>query len=191
MASQSWCNKLQLWLPELIQIDPGETQSYDYCYIYRFFAYSKKYSSPFKYIIRAEAHKDCFAIKFYCCRHKHSDHKYSLNLNAFNVRETFKLFFCVASVIPALLIKHPGYSFCFIGSRTYERSGKVEARENNQRYRVYKEISRNLFGNNTLEFRASEKLSAGFFINKLTNEDISHAERRIVEYMYTLYNFEI
>ena len=191
MASLNLCLEKIAFQPIFIQKDKGENGTYDFCYIYKFFAFSKKYNLFFKYIIRAEAHKDCFAIKFYCSRLRHSENKYSLILNAFSIKETFQIFYCVASVIPQILIKNPGSSFCFIGATTYDIHGKVENKENNQRYRVYSEISRNLFGKDILEFRVSEKLSCGFFINKLKNKNLKSAEKRIVEYMYSIYNFEI
>lgn len=191
MASRNLSPKNILFQPLFIQKDKGEEKGYDFCYVYKFFAKSKKYNSIFKYIIRAEAHKDCFAVKFYCSRQKHSEDKYSKILNVFNSRETFQIFYCVASVIPQILIKHPGSSFCFMGSRTFDVHGKVEDKENNQRYRVYKEISRNLFGNEILEFKTSDKMSSGFFINKLSNSNILEAEKRIVDYFYSIYDFEI
>ena len=191
MGSQRSYHNIVTYQPFFIQKDKGEEVGYDYCYIYKFFAYSKLYNSYFKYIIRAEAYKDCFAIKFYCARQKHSEEKYSKILNAFNARETFQIFYCVALIIPQLLILHPGSSFCFMGARTLDKKGKIENKENNQRYRVYSEISRNLFGKNIFELRMSDNLSSGFFINKLSNKNIEEAEKHLVNYFYNIFNFEI
>lgn len=191
MASQNLCLEKIVYQPIFVQKDNGEQFGFDYCLIYKFFAYSKRYQLYFKYIIRAEAYKDCFAIKFYCARQKHSENKYSLILNAFNANELFHILYCVASVIPRLLITHPGSSFCFMGARTFDLRGKVEDKENNQRYRIYSEIAKNLFGEEVLEFRTSDNLSSCLFINKLQNQDILAAEKRIIDYFYSIFNFEI
>lgn len=191
MAYQNSYPKRNLYQPVFIQKDKGENIGFDYCLIYKFFAYSNASGLFFKYIVRAEAYKDCFAIKFYNSRQKHSEHKYSLILDAFNAKETFQIFYAVASIIPQLLITHPGSSFCFMGAPTFDGSGKIESKENNQRYRIYSEIAKNLFGNDVLELRVSERLSSGFFINKLSNKDPQAAEKRIVEYLYSIFDFEI
>ena len=88
-------------------------------------------------------------------------------------------------------MKKSGSSFCFMGASTLDKKGKIENKENNQRYRVYSEISRNLFGKDIFELRMSDNLSSGFFINKLSNKNIEKAEKRLVKYFYNIFNFEI
>lgn len=177
--------------PVFIQKDKGEKEGYDFCYIYKTFVFSKKYQSNFKYIIRAEAYQDCFAIKFYCSLLKHTDIKYSKIINVFSASEVRQLILAVSYVIPDLLNKFPEFSFCFMGSSSQDIGGKLENKENNQRFRIYMELARNLIGQQTFAFKESPKLSCCFFINKKFNPNIDEAEKRMVDYFYSIYDFEI
>lgn len=148
-------------------------------HIYSFFAYSERYNSYFKYIVRAEKYQDCFAIKYYCSRVKHSEFKYSRVLNLFSAPEVKKIMVTVASVIPIILKKYPDASFAFNGSRTYDRNNYVEGMQNTQRYRIYIELVRRLFGENKFYITHYDESSACIFVNRLANADIIVASVRI------------
>lgn len=127
--------------------NPSDTRSgYRFCYVFSFWAYSSKYNAPFKYIVRAEAHDDCFAIKYYCTVNKHSENKYYRVLNLFSAVETKHIMQVCASVIPVILKWHSNASFAFMGSQTFDKNEFVESRINTQRFRIYRELVKRLFG---------------------------------------------
>ena len=147
--------------------------------IYTFFAASSKYGCRFKYVVRAERYNDCFAIKYYCTRNKHSEHKYSRVLDFFSSTETKRLMETCARVIPLLLSAYPGSSFAFIGSQTHDRAGYVEGPRRTQRYRIYVELVRRLFGEEVFDISQHEDSSACIFVNRSVNKDTEAARQRI------------
>ena len=106
----------------------------DFVYVYTFFAKSSKYNCLIKYIIRLEAYGDCFAIKYYCARAKHSENKYSKILNFFNSGETMRILRTCAEVIPTILRIFPNASFVFVGARTHDIGDYIEGPAATQRY---------------------------------------------------------
>lgn len=167
-----------------IQIDKarkGAADDPDLTLVYSFFAESEKYKSCFKYIIRAEKFKDCYAIKYYCTRAKHSDYKYSRVLNFFSAVETKRLMVVVASIIPEILTEDPLASFAFNGSRTYDRKNYIEGIECTQRYRIYIELVRRLFGDKVFYITNHDRSSACIFVNRRANRDVEAATKRIFE----------
>lgn len=160
-------------------------------HIFSFFAYSKKYKCFFKYIIRAEKYQDCFAIKYYCARSKHSDYKYSRVLNLFSATETKRIMETCASVIPIILNIYPDVSFVFNGSRTQDLGNYVENPFRTQRYRIYIELVRRLFGNEVFDIRYFDDSSSCIFVNRRNNPDTQTAARRIFNTFSEIYQIEI
>ncbi len=160
-------------------------------HIYSFFAKSNKYRSLFKYIIRAEKYDDCFAIKFYCARCKHSEYKYSRVLNLFSAIETKRIMETCASVIPNLLIQYPDCSFAFNGSRTYDKANYVEGPQKTQRYRIYIELVRRLFGEEMFNIINFDESSSCLFINRHSNNDVDAARTRIFDMFANIYQIVI
>lgn len=160
-------------------------------HIYTFFAKSRKYGCLFKYIVRAEKYGDCFAIKYYCARNKHSEYKYSRVLDFFSPAEAKKVMEVCASVIPALVAEYPGASFAFNGSRTYDRADYVEGVQNTQRYRIYSEIVRRLFGEESFYISCYDHSSACIFVNRAANSDTEAAQRRIYYMFAGIYDISI
>ena len=156
-------------------------------HIFSFFAYSEKYSSYFKYIVRAEKYQDCFAIKYYCTRVKHSEYKYSRVLNLFSAPEVRRIMVTVASVIPIILSKYPAASFAFNGSRTYDRNNYVEGLQNTQRYRIYIELVRRLFGETQFYITHYDESSACIFVNRSANDDTVEASARVFEMFSSIF----
>lgn len=156
-------------------------------HIYSFFAESKKYNSLFKYIVRAEKYEDCFAIKYYCSRCKHSEYKYSRVLNLFSAMETKRIMETSASVIPDILNRYPNSSFAFNGSRTFDRSAYIEVPRNTQRYRIYKELVRRLFGEEIFYIDHYVDSSSCIFVNRIANEDVFEAQNRIYKMFSEIY----
>lgn len=156
-------------------------------YIYSFFAYSRKYACAFKYIIRAELYSDCFAMKYYCTRCKHSDHKYSRVLDLFSASETKRIMETCAAIIPRILKKHPTASFAFMGSRTRDKNNYIESPDKTQRYRIYCELTRRLFGEEVFYISMFDGISGCIFVNRSANPDILAGKDRIFRMFSTLF----
>ncbi len=151
-----------------IQIDrkkESSTGDPELTHIYSFFAESEQYKCRFKYIVRAEKYSDCFAIKYYCSRCKHSEYKYSRVLDLFNAVETKSIMETCASVIPDILRRYPGASFAFNGSRTYDKADYIEGPYRTQRYRIYIELVRRLFGEEIFYIAYYDDSSSCIFVN--------------------------
>lgn len=178
---------------KFVQSDKAHNKNdgFEYCYVYKFFAWSCKYKCAFKYIIRAEAHDDCFAIKYYCVRNKHSEYKYSRVLNFFSPIEVKRIMEVCASVIPIILKIHPNASFCFLGSQSMDESGRIEGRSNTQRYRIYCELVRRIFGDKLFYITLHNEVSGCVFVNKRFNSNYADSEKRIVAYLSEIYDFEL
>lgn len=56
---------------------PRKNDAFDFCRVYSFYTEPTLQCQRLKYIIRAEAHEDVFAIKFYAARDKNLDDKYN------------------------------------------------------------------------------------------------------------------
>ncbi len=160
-------------------------------HIYSFFAKSSKYNCFFKYIVRAEKYKDCFAIKYYCSRNKHSEYKYSRVLNLFSAPETKRIMETCASVIPDILQQYPSSSFAFNGSRTSDCADYIESPHKTQRYRIYMELVRRLFGEKVFHIACYDDSSSCIFINREANPDIENAKLRIFNMFANIYQIVI
>ena len=160
-------------------------------HIYSFFAESSKYKSLFKYIARAEKYDDCFAIKYYCSRCKHSEYKYSRVLDLFTAVETKRIMETCASVIPDILRQYPNSSFAFNGSRTYDRANYIEGPHKTQRYRIYTELIRRLFGEKIFYITHFDESSSCIFINRKANNNIESAKTRIYDMFANIYQITV
>lgn len=96
-----------------------------------------------------------------------------------------------ASVIPVLLTWHPNASFAFMGSQTFDKNEFVESRINTQRFRIYRELVRRLFGDEIFYICEYLELSSCIFVNKKANHDIKHAQKRIYNMFASIYDFEL
>lgn len=160
-------------------------------HVYSFFAESRKYGCFFKYIVRAEKYNDCFAIKYYCTRCKHSEYKYSRVLNLFSAVETKRIMETCAAVIPDILQRYPNTSFAFNGSRTFDRANYIEGYEKTQRYRIYIELVRRLFGEEVFHIVNYDESSSCIFVNRKSNTDVQAAKIRIFDMFANIYQIVI
>ena len=65
-----------------------------------------------------------------------------------NYTETLRIFMTCASIVPLILQKFPLASFVINGAQSLDlESNKIEGRANNQRFRLYKNMATQLFGN--------------------------------------------
>lgn len=165
---------------KFIQKEPCTDQSsHRYSLIFKFFSPVTKYH----YVLRAEYHdEDFFAIKFYCKAHKRSDHKYHIIVNRGDIGNI--LITCL-KVIPRLLEGYPNASFGFTGSRSIE-GNKAESYQNNQRFRIYKELIPIKIGSLTFDHFEYSHVSSYLLINKKA-ADIMSKEREIVKSLCDTY----
>lgn len=118
---------------------PKEGDAFDFSLIYKFYTDRTKEYQRLKYIIRAEAYEDVFAIKFYAARDRKLDNKYNRIVKAHDYRGAMRIFVTCASIIPIIIEKYPNFSFAVNGAESMDmESDKVESRSNNQRFRIYK-----------------------------------------------------
>ena len=129
-------------------------------------------------MLRADYHEEnVFAIKFYCKKDRHSEHKYSKIVNKGDVGNI--LITCL-KIIPILLKRYPLASFAFTGSRSIDfRSGKVEGYDRNQRFRVYIYIVAQKIGSQTFAHFTFDEVSSYLLENRALG-DIEAAKDRMV-----------
>lgn len=96
-----------------------------------------------------------------------------------------------ASIIPALLTDYADASFAFNGSRTYDRADYIEDAQNTQRYRIYIEIVKRLFGEEIFHISHYDNSSACIFVNRAANADVESAQQRIYDMFAKIYNISI
>ena len=190
---QKLLNKYQPFKPyfKLTERNRDKKAPYQFAYIYKLFAYSSKLDVFLKYIIRAEAYEECFAVKFYCSRAKHSPTPYSKVLNVFNASEVKKIIRAATEVIMLVLQIHPEASFFYSGASTNIQGIYTEKEANNQRYRIYKELLKKYIAGGLFEIITYPGISASVFINLKSPGSVEDKERRILSYLEEAYNFEI
>lgn len=159
---------------------PGLNDSFDFAYIYRFYTEGTVKNQRLKYILRAEAYQDVFAIKFYAARDRNLDTRYNRILKVHNYTGTLRLFLTCASIIPTLLKKHPSFSFAVNGAESMDmESDKVESRNLNQRFRIYRNVALNLFGRETFEHIEFKEVSSYLLVNRRSCQDILQKSEEI------------
>lgn len=152
---------------------PKEGDAFDFSLIYKFHTDRTTLCQRLKYIIRVEAYEDVFAIKFYAARDRKLDNKYNRIVKAHNYKSALKIFVTCASIIPCLIKEYPHASFAVNGAESMDmESDKVESRESNQRFRIYRTIALNLFGRETFEHFEYKNVSSYILVNRKGCENI-------------------
>lgn len=91
-------------------------------------------------------------------------------------------------VIPLLLKDYPAASFGFIGSRTVDQaSQKVEALNNNQRFRIYRQLIPLKIGEKTFAHFVYEEISGYLLINR-NFKDVEQKEKELSRMLAATYN---
>ena len=145
-----------------VQKEPCEDESpHLYTLVFKFYSPVTKHC----YVLRADYHEvDVFAVKFYCKKDRHSEHKYSKIVNKGDVGNI--LITCL-KVVPLLLDKFPTASFAFAGSRSIDfKSKKVESYTRTQRFRIYKYVVAQKIGSRTFAHYSFDKVSSYLLVNK-------------------------
>lgn len=95
-------------------------------------------------------------------------------------RMLYVFFLTCASIIPTLLKEHPYASFAVNGAESLDlESDKIESRNKNQRFRIYRTMALNLFGRKTFEHVQYEDVSSYLLINRENCSDINEKAERI------------
>lgn len=114
-----------------------------------------------------EAYEDVFAIKFYAARDRKLDNKYNRIIKAHDYKGALRIFVTCASIIPTIIKEYPKASFAVNGAESMDmESDKVEGRENNQRFRIYRSMALNLFGRETFEHIEYGNVSSYMLVNR-------------------------
>lgn len=168
-----------------------ERDSFDYALIYKFYTTHTDKYQRLKYILRVEAYDDVFAIKFYAARDRKLDNRYNRIIKAHNYKNALRIFYTCASIIPKLLKEYPYASFAVNGAESLDlESDKVESRNKNQRFRIYRTIALNLFGRETFEHIQYEEISSYLLVNRIGCNCINEKAERIKQ-MFIERNFDV
>lgn len=154
---------------------PKLGDKFDAAFIYRFYVESNRYQR-LKYILRVEQYEDVFAIKFYVARDRGLDERYNRILRVYGYYETMRIFKTCASVVPCLLTRFKKASFVVNGARSIDNLGREEAREETQRFKIYRTLAMNLFGENTFCHVAYPEISCYLLLNRDSYTNLKEKE---------------
>lgn len=170
---------------------PKKCDAFDFTYIYTFYTNKTTQYQSLKYIIRAEMHSGIvFAIKFYASRDKKLDNKYNKIIKAHNYTDTLKIFITCAYLVPEILKKHSNVSFAINGARSIDLcSNKIEDKQNNQRFRIYRTVANQIFTRDRFEHFEFKEVSSYLLVNK-SCEDIIKKKDEIKECFLEKYEFD-
>lgn len=158
----------------------SERDAFDYALVYCFYTERTASYQRLKYVLRVEAYEDVFAIKFYAARDRKLDDKYNRIIKAHDYKNALRIFLTCASIIPTLLKEHPYASFAVNGAESLDlESDKMESRNKNQRFRIYRTMALNLFGRKTFEHVQYEDVSSYLLINRENCSDVNEKAERI------------
>lgn len=170
---------------------PTSGDAFNFSYIYKFYTDKTFAYQRLKYIVRVEAHDSVFALKFYAARDRKLDNKYNRIIKAHGYIESLRIFITCAYLIPEILKKHPSSSFAINGARSIDLySGKIEGKNNNQRFRIYKTIASQVFSKNKFEHFEFEEISSYLLINKECG-DVYKKKNEIKEMFLYRYTFNL
>ena len=125
-------------------------------YLYRF----KSTKSHLTYLVRAEEYLEhAYCIKFYNKNHQHSDDKYSLLTNTFEVRT---ILYTIYHILLDVLKRDPKASFFFIGAS----DGHDVAGEATRRFGVYRVFTSSVVSEDFFEHFRFKEMSLYILVNK-------------------------
>lgn len=130
-------------------------------YLYRF----KSEKSHLTYLVRAESYPEhTYCIKFYNKAHQHSDDKYSLLTNTFEVRT---ILYTVYHILLDVLKRDPKASFFFVGA-TDEHDVIGQA---TRRFGVYRVFTSSVVSDDYFEHFRFNEMSLYILANKNATTD--------------------
>lgn len=165
--------------------------AFDFSYIYKFYTDRTDKYQRLKYIIRIEAHDSVYALKFYAARDRKLDKKYNRILKAHDYTTSMRIFVTCAYLVPEILRKHPNASFAINGARSIDiYSNKIEKKGNNQRFRIYKNLSSLMFSKDKFEHFEFEEISSYLLVNRKCG-DVIKEKNKIKEMFLDRYEFDL
>lgn len=169
---------------------PTERDAFDFVLVYNFFSTPSGGTQKLKYIVRAEAHEDVFAIKFYAARDRKLDNKYNRIINTHGYKGAIKIFMTCASIIPLLMKDYPNSSFVINGARSIDlEKDKIEEEQNNQRFRIYRSIATRLIGEQIFAHFQFSEISS-YLLVKRDGQDVEKKKDSIKNMFLSRYEME-
>lgn len=169
---------------------PTGNDAFDFCRIYAFYTDPTPECQRLKYIVRAEAHDDVFAIKFYAARDKNLDDKYNRIMSVHTYKGALRIFVTCASLIPLLAKDFPNASYIVNGARTIDRFRKVEGENETQRFRIYRTLAIKIIGEQQFGHYQFKEISSYLLVKKKPNVDIEEDKARIKSIFIDRYDIE-
>lgn len=167
---------------------PVQGDAFDMAFVYKFFTERNEKTQRLKYIIRVEKHNNAFALKFYTARDRKNINKYHRIINAHDYKNLVRLLLTCFEVIPDILSKYPTASFVVNGANSRDlRTHTEENFSNNQRFRIYKELTLRKIGNRVFEHFYFEEASSFMLVNRGSADDINLEAQRLKDYLLDIY----
>lgn len=183
--------QLQAYPIRFIQkASPKGGDAFDFCRIYSFYTEATPTCQRLKYILRAEAHEDVFAIKFYAARDTKLDDKYNRILGVHSYTNALKIFLTCASLIPILMVDFPTYSYIVNGARTIDVNKNIEGESETQRFRIYRALATKIIGTQLFEHYQFKEISSYLLVRKKTDVNIENEKNRIKNIFLERYSLQ-
>ena len=148
--------------------------------LYRF----KSEKSHLSYLVRAESYPEhTYCIKFYNKAHQHSDDKYSLLTNTYEVRT---ILYTVYHILLDVLKRDPSASFFFVGASD-EHDGVGQA---TRRFGVYRIFTSSVVGDDYFEHFRFNEMSLYILVNKCAVSDRQQFVERLKAEVCRAYSTE-
>lgn len=158
-------------------------------YIYKFFTERTDAGQSLKYIIRVEQHDNAFALKFYAARDRKNENKYHRTINAHDYRGTLRLLVTCLEIVPEILKMYPHASFVVNGANSRDlRTRTEEDMRNNQRFRIYKELTLRKISNNLFEHFYFDEASSYMLVNRKSANDMVAEAKRLKNILLDIYD---
>lgn len=164
---------------------PGEGDAFDFAYIYKFYSERTEQYQRLKYVMRAEAYEDVFAVKFYAARDRKLDDKYNRILRVHGYKGAMQTFMTCAEAVSVLFRQYPSASFIVQGASSKDvRSGKIENYSRTQRFRIYRRIAYSIISNEKFYHADEENSSVYLLVNKTDCADPKQKAERIKQLFF-------
>ena len=146
-------------------------------YLYRF----KSERSHLTYLVRAERFpENAYCIKFYNKNHQHSDDKYSLLTNTYEVRT---ILYTIYHILLDVLHRDPKASFFFIGAS----DGHDEIGQATRRFNVYRVFTASVVSETVFEHYRFNEMSLYILVNKMSVLDREDYASRLKDAVRTAF----
>lgn len=168
---------------------PSPNDAFDRAYIYKFFTERTDTCQSLKYIIRVEQHDNVFALKFYAARDRKNENKYHRIMNVHNYRGTLRLLVTCLAIVPEILNIYPHASFVVNGANSRDLRTRTEEDVcNNQRFRIYKELTLRKISDKLFEHFYFDEASSYLLVNRTSASDMVAEAERLKNLLLDIYD---